>query len=134
MKADDREDFMTSTEKEIKDLTTKDVWEVTPESSLPTSAHIIKLLWSYKRKRNLFGELIKHKAHVFLHGGMIDFHSTFASVVNWSTVRLIIMMDDIAGWESRHIDYVIAFSQATTYNDVYLHLQENWFDMLKTGV
>ena len=71
---------------------TEDDWEILPKSSLPTSAHIIGLVWSIKRKRNPFVELIKHKAHVFEHGGMIDFHNTFAPVVNWSTVRFIIMM------------------------------------------
>ena len=84
MKADDGEDFMTVTEKEIKDLTTEDVWEIIPKSSLPTSAHIIRLLWISKRKINPFGELIKPKAHLFEHGGIIDFHNIFAPVVNWS--------------------------------------------------
>ena len=91
-------------------MTTEGVWGIFPKSSLPTSSHIIRLLWRFKRKINPFGELIKHKAHVFVHGGMIDFHNTFAPVVNWSTARLIIMMDEIAGWESRQIDYVLAFS------------------------
>ena len=65
---------------------------------------------------------------------MIDFHNTFAPVVNWSTVRFISMMDEIARWESGQIYYVLAFSQAPIDSDVYLHLPENWFDMLKTGV
>ena len=43
-------------------------------------------------------------------------------------------MDEIAGWESRQIDYVLDFSQATIDSDVYLHLPENLFDMLKTSV
>ena len=59
---------------------------------------------------------------------MIDFHNTFAPVVNWSTVRLIIMMDDISGWESIQIDYVTFFSPAPIDSDVYLRLPENWFD------
>ena len=42
MKADDREDFMKKMGKEIKDLTTKDVWEIIPKSSLPDSAHITR--------------------------------------------------------------------------------------------
>ena len=58
MKAYDSEDFMTAMEKETKYLTTKDVWDAIPKSSLPTSAHIIRLIWSFKRKRNPFGELI----------------------------------------------------------------------------
>ena len=97
MKADDREDFMTVMEKERKDLTTEDVWEIIPKSSLPTSAHIIQLLQSFKRKRKPFGELIKHKARVFEHAGMIYFHNTFAPVVNLYTGRFIIMMAEITG-------------------------------------
>ena len=104
------------------------------KSSLPSSAHIIRLLWSFKRKINPFGELIRQNSHVYVHGSMIDFHNTFAPVVNLSTVRLIIMMSEISGWESSQIDYVIDFSQAQIDNDVYFHLPENWFDMLKTGV
>ena len=64
---------------------------------------------------------------------MIDFHNTFAPILNWSTVRLIIMMAEIAGWESRKIDYVLAFSQAQIDSDAYINLPENWFDMLKNG-
>ena len=56
---------------------------------------------------------------------MIDFHNTFAPVLNWFTVRFIVMMADMAGWESGKIDYVIAFSQSPTDSDVYFHLPEN---------
>ena len=133
MKYDDRENFMTVMEKEIKDLITEDVWEIIPKSSLQTSAHMIRLLWSFRRKRNPSRELIKQKANVFIHGDMIDFHNKLAPVVNWSTVRLIIMMAEIAGWESRQIYYVLSFSQEPIDSDVYLHLQANWFDELKTG-
>ena len=54
MNADDFEDFMKVTEKEIKDSTTEDVWEILPKSSLPTSVHIIRLLWISKIERNPF--------------------------------------------------------------------------------
>ena len=151
----------------MKYFTTEDVWEIITKSSLPTSAHIIQLIWSFKRKRNPFGDLIKHKARLCVHGGMqqegIDFHNTFAPVVNWYTVRLIIIMYEMAGWESIKIDYVLAFPQAPIDRDVYLRLPaefyvdgedknetcflklkqniygdrqaaENWFDMLKTGL
>ena len=55
MKADDREDFMKEMEKEIQNLNTEDIWEILTKSSLPTSAHIIRLIWSFKRKINPFG-------------------------------------------------------------------------------
>ena len=52
----------------------------------------------------------------------IEFHNTFTPVVNWSTVRLIVMMADMAGWDSIQIDYVLSFSQALIYSDFYLCL------------
>ena len=86
MKDDYCEDFMKATEKEIKYLTTEDFWEILPESSLPYSAHIIRLIWSFKRKRDPFGEIIKHKAILFVHGGIqregSDFQNRFTPIVN----------------------------------------------------
>ena len=105
MKADDSEDFMKAMEKETKYLTTQDVWKILPKSSLPTSAPIIRFIWISKRKRNPFGDLIEHKDRLCVHGGMqqegIDLHNTFAPVVNWSTVRLLVMMAEMDWWESR---------------------------------
>ena len=51
MKADDSEDFMKAMEKETKYLTTEDVWEILPKSSLPTSAPIIRLIWIFNKKK-----------------------------------------------------------------------------------
>lgn len=69
---------------------------------------------------------MKHKDRLCVHGSMqregVDFHSTFAPVVNWATVGLIIMMVNMSGWESRQIDYVLAFSQAPIDSNDYLHL------------
>ena len=59
MKADDREDFIKAMKKEIKYLTTEDVWEILSKSSLPTSAHIVRLIWNFKGKINPFIEHIK---------------------------------------------------------------------------
>ena len=52
----------------------------------------------------------------------IFFHNIFAPVVNWFTVRLNNIIDVMAGWESRSIDYVIDLYQALIDSDVYLHL------------
>ena len=107
-------------------MTTEDVWEILPKLSLPTSAHITILIWSFKINIDPFVEIIKHKARLCEHGGMqwegIDFQYTFAPVISWSTVRLIIIMAQMSGWESRQIVYVFAFSKAPIDSDVYLHL------------
>ena len=114
MKADDCEDFMKAMEREINYFTIEDVLEIIPKSLFPTSAHIIQLIWSFKWKWNPFGELIKHKTRLCVHGGMqregIDSHNTFIPFVKYSTVRWIIMMAEMAGCESRQIDHVLVFS------------------------
>ena len=95
--------------------------------------------------------------------GVIDSHNTFAPVVNWSTIRSIIMIAEMDGRESRKTDYVLYFSQAPIYSGIYLRLPAgfrvdgedenetyflklknnlyetrqaatNWLDMLKTGL
>ena len=99
MKADDSADFMKAMEKQTKHLTTEDVWKILPKSSFPTSAPIIRLTWIKKIKRDPFGELIEHKDRLCLDGGMqqegIDLHNTFSPVVNWSTVRLLVIMAEM---------------------------------------
>ena len=42
--------------------------------------------------------------------------------MNWSTVRLVMLLTEMAGWHSRQIDYVLAFSQAPIDTTVYCHL------------
>ena len=59
----------------------------------------------------------------------IDFHNSFAPFGNWSNVRLIIMMYEMAGWESRNIIYVLVLYQAPIYSDVYLHLPASFIYM-----
>ena len=65
-KADYCEDFIKATGKEIKYLTTEDSWEILPKSSTTTSSHIIRIIWIFKRKINLFREYIKQgKSNIF---------------------------------------------------------------------
>ena len=54
----------------------------------------------------------------------IYIHNKFPLVVNWSTVRLLVMMAGLAGWESRQIDNVLVLSQSPIGSYVYLHLPE----------
>ena len=86
MKSDNREDFMKAMEKELKYLTTKYVWGILPKSSLPTSAHIIRFIQSFRKRKKKYGDLIKHKAFLCVYGGIqlegIDFQNTFALIVN----------------------------------------------------
>ena len=89
--------------KEVTDLSSSDVWEIIPKSSLPVGARLIRLIWSFKRKQSPTGESLKHKAILCVHGGMqrqgIDYWHTYAPVVNWGTVRLVLTLAELARWK-----------------------------------
>ena len=126
MKAKDSEDFKAAMRKEVDDLYEADVFDIIPLSDKPKDRKLIKFIWSFKRKRSSLGVLIKHKARLCVHGGMqekgVDYFNTFAPVVNWNTIRFLLTLSIMNRWCSRHIDYVLAFSQANCDADVYLSL------------
>ena len=126
MKAEDADDFKAAMNKEVKDLYEADVFDIIPIEDKPKDRKLIKFIWSFKRKRSLIGVLIKHKARLCVHGGMqekgVDYFNTFAPVVNWNTVRFLLTLSIQNGWCARHVDYVLAFSQASCDTDIYLSL------------
>ena len=73
----------------------------------------IMAIWSFKRKRNPAGEIIKYKARLCCHGGQtikgVHYEESFSPVVAWSTVRMMMTMSIIQGWYARQIDFVLAF-------------------------
>ena len=48
MSAPDREEFEKALVKEVTDLSSSDVWDIIPKSSLPVGARLIRLIWSFK--------------------------------------------------------------------------------------
>ena len=124
MHAHDCAEFQNAMDKEVESLQKDGVFRIIPLSELPSDKKLIPMIWSFKRKRNPLGDLIKHKARLCVHGGKqrygIDFLNTYAPVVNWGTVRLILTMTLIRGFTTRHVDYVLAFSQAYVDTPIYL--------------
>ena len=50
----------------------------------------------------------------------IDFFETYAPVVQWSTIRLLLSTVLTEGWVTRQVDYTNAFAQAELKEDVYV--------------
>ena len=51
----------------------------------------------------------------------INYWETYAPVVNWISVRFLLIFSQIAGLESQRIDFVLAFLQAEL--DVPVHVE-----------
>ena len=72
------------------------------------------------------GLLNKHKARLCAHGGMqqwgINYWETYAPVVNWISIRFLLVLSEIVGLESKALDFVLAFPQADLDVPVYMEL------------
>ena len=83
-------------------------------------------IWSFKRKSFPGGSLNKHKARLCAHGGQqtwgIDYWDTYAPVVTWASVCLLLIVAKIHGLQSKSIDFVLAFPQADLDVPVYMEL------------
>ena len=87
---------------------------------------VISTVWAFKRKRFPDGNIRKLKARLCARGfeqveGR-DYFETYAPVVQWLTVRLILVMTIIMGLENKQIDYTAAFVQAPIDTDVYIEM------------
>ena len=69
-------------------------------------------IWSFKCKWCPNGSLNKHQ----------DYWDTYAPVVTWAGVRMLLIVSKIHKLESKSIDFVLAFPQADLDVPVYIEL------------
>jgi hypothetical protein len=88
---------------------------------------ILPTTWAFKCKRYPDGRIRKFKARFCARGDRqiegIDFFDTFAPVVNWTTVRLLLILSAILGLSTKQVDYTAAFVHAPIDKD------PNWDSM-----
>jgi hypothetical protein len=132
MKADDRDTFLKTESKEIYGLIDAGVFSYLPVSDIPPDRRrkLLNAIWSYRRKRRPDGTLLKHKCRICADGSQqrhgIDYWDTYSPVVQWSTVRLIMVLASTLELKSRQVDYQQAFPQAPLDDDVYMRIPEGW--------
>jgi Reverse transcriptase (RNA-dependent DNA polymerase) len=111
-----------------------------PRTVLPKDMKPIKTVWSFKCKRHPDGLLLKHKAHLCVHGSMqekgINFWETYSPVVGWSTIQLLLTLSITEDLWARQIDFILAYPQADVETEIYLDLPigyEEFLDPNKHG-
>ena len=94
------------------------------------SKHILQGTWAFKRKRFPDGRIRKLKARFCVRGDQqiegVDFFESFAPVVQWSTVRLILILVLKFGLETRQVDFNNAFVQADCKEEVYVECPQGF--------
>jgi hypothetical protein len=80
-----------------------------------------------QRKQDLTtGKVTKHKARLNLHGGNQEFgmnyYDTYAPVVTWFMIQLLIVFGILFDWPLCQVDFVMAYPQAPIEMDMYMEL------------
>jgi len=122
MREPDRDKFIEAAQKEIDDHLDSETFEVMRRSDLPEGAAVMPAVWQMKRKRDIkTQEVYKWKGRINIDGSKqikgVNYWDTYAPVAAWPTIRMILAMALKEGWETRQIDYVLAFTQAEAERD-----------------
>jgi len=120
----DREGYMRAAEIEIDTLREKDTWE---EVNREEWMNVLPSTWAFKCKRFPDGTVRKYKGRFCVRGDRlikgVDFFETFAPVVNWTMVRLLLIMLIVLGLATSQANYTAAFVQSPIDKD------PNWDNM-----
>ncbi len=111
---------------EVNDNEVRGHWTLIKRCNLPQGTKTIMSIWSFKRKRYPDDTLNKHKARLCAHSGMQvwgqNYWETYAPVVNWASVHLVLAIAKIHSSSSKSIDFVLALPQADLEIPVYMEL------------
>jgi hypothetical protein len=80
-----------------------------------------------KHKRDIKTQQVyKHKARLNVHGGKQvygeNYFETYAPVVTWFSIRLVLVLSIINKWYTKQVDFVLAYTQADIEFDMYMEL------------
>ncbi len=104
-------------------------WTLVKQKDVPKEAQVVPSVWAMRHKRGLTtNKVIKHKARLNLHGGKqvygMNYSETYAPVVTWFAIRLMIVFGIIFCWAIWHVDFVMACPQAPVETDIYMELPQ----------
>ena len=90
------------------------------------SMNVLKSTWAFKIKWFPSGLVRKFKARFCVRGDMqiegVDFDETYAPVVNWITVRTLLILSQQLNLATAQADYTAAFPQVELKDEVYVEI------------
>jgi len=112
MQQPDRFEYIKAMVKEVENHFEREHWEIVKRSTIG-GAKTLRVVWSFKWKRNPLGILTKHKARLCVEGHMqeygINYWETYAPVVKWLSVRTMLTLSIIEDLHSKSIDFVLTY-------------------------
>ena len=127
--------FWTAMFGEITTLSKLKAWD---QIERTRDMHVLPSTWAFKVKRYPSGLVRKLKARMCVRGDQqqagIDFFESYAPVVQWATVRTLLILSVILSLKSMQVDYTAAFCQADIDTDVYVSLPRGWRELNRLGL
>lgn len=84
--------------------------------SLPPGAKAIGSTWTFKKKRNAAGEVVRYKARLCVQGFTqvwgVDYGDTHSPVVSWEIIRVVFALTALLDYELHLMDVEQAFLQS----------------------
>ena len=113
MNGPNREGYIEACNKEIQTLIDMGVWELVDREPW---MNVLPSTWALKAKLFPSGLIRKLKARLCCRGDKqiknVDYFETFAPVVSWTTVRLLLILSAELELATRQVDYTAAFVHA----------------------
>ena len=166
LKLKDQALFIEVMRKEEEDHERRKHWLIISCKDMPKNAKTILAIWLFRQKQLPDGSMSKYKAQLCTHGGMQrwgeNYWETYAPVVNWISIRVLLILSLIFDLKTRSLDFVLAFPQAKLDVDIFMELPvgfepaegnlkmfvlkleknlygleqaaNNWFELLKSGL
>jgi hypothetical protein len=130
------DEYWKAIELEIFSLESIEAWQVVDQED---KMNDISSTWGFKCKKYPDGLIKKLKAMFCAHGDQqlegIDFFETYATVVQWTMIRLMFILEILLGLKSMQGDVTCAFLQADLKdnNTVYVDMPMGFAQYGKNG-
>ena len=115
--------------KEIRQLIQQNTWQSISRSVLPVMKNgrhqcVLPGTWAFKLKQLPDGTPSRFKARYCVEGDLqtegVDHFETYAPVVQWSVVRMLLTMVLSKNWVTEQVDYTNSFAQADLSETVFI--------------
>ena len=113
--------WQSAMQAEMDSIQSNRTWSLVP---LPPDKKAISSKWVYKIKPGTPGNPTRYKARLVARGFQqkdgVDFLETFAPVVRWETIRVLIAIAVHLNWPLHQLDFLTAFLNGILKEDVYM--------------
>ena len=115
------EEWQEAIDREFGSLMENNTWELVP---LPPDRKLVGSKWVFKIKQNADGTIDKFKARLVAQGFSqregIDYHETFAPVINYTALRVFFTLCAAWDYNITHLDYSTAFLNGVLNEPIYM--------------